>query len=357
MSLSPSPPRLPAMDSTLGAMEVGGVVGTFLFGIETLQTFHYFRRFSQDPAYLKWTVALLWWVASAPCNGVQAQSGQVSRAGTLHYDMALALLTHRDLLRAAAAHPDTTDLPPAHDPILGPAVLHCAGLFSRRRCRRHPIRIRAQSPQFFFANRVRLLSGRWFMTIVCWSLTTIRFGCTFAMMGVVLNISSLGELEAHYQWLMALGLSLGVGVDVLVAGSMCWCLWRLRSDGVVSTRKVVDKLILWTLESGIATGGTSIGLLAFFFARSDLSWFPFYLILGKLFSNSMLAALNGRSHLRQLDRRTEPSTKSGSALHMPVSSGQMEFLTPGASMFGTTNESSDYTEENKDPRELHRYPQ
>ncbi|CAK5272512.1 unnamed protein product [Mycena citricolor] len=320
MSLSPSPPRLPAMDSTLGAMEVGGVVGTFLFGIETLQTFHYFRRFSQDPAYLKWTVALLWFL----------ELGHSITTWHLLYSLTVTFY----------GQPQHIQTPPISLPL---TILFSAPLYF--------------IVQFFFANRVRLLSGRWFMTIVCWSLTTIRFGCTFAMMGVVLNISSLGELEAHYQWLMALGLSLGVGVDVLVAGSMCWCLWRLRSDGVVSTRKVVDKLILWTLESGIATGGTSIGLLAFFFARSDLSWFPFYLILGKLFSNSMLAALNGRSHLRQLDRRTEPSTKSGSALHMPVSSGQMEFLTPGASMFGTTNESSDYTEENKDPRELHRYPQ
>lgn len=49
-------PHSPALDGTLGALEVGTVAGTFLFGILTLQTFNYYRRFPKDSKTLKTTV-------------------------------------------------------------------------------------------------------------------------------------------------------------------------------------------------------------------------------------------------------------------------------------------------------------
>ncbi|KAJ7652212.1 hypothetical protein B0H17DRAFT_1215053 [Mycena rosella] len=39
-------------------------------------------------------------------------------------------------------------------------------------------------------------------------------------------------------------------------------------------------------------------MLILFLVRDDLSWFPFYLILAKLFSNSFLASLNGHQRFR-----------------------------------------------------------
>jgi hypothetical protein len=44
---------IPPLDDTLGAIEIGGVVCTFLFGIGTLQTFYYYGHFSTDSKLLK----------------------------------------------------------------------------------------------------------------------------------------------------------------------------------------------------------------------------------------------------------------------------------------------------------------
>jgi predicted Co/Zn/Cd cation transporter (cation efflux family) len=52
------------------------------------------------------------------------------------------------------------------------------------------------------------------------------------MLGVAMNINQLSDLEAKFQWLMATALSLGVSVDVIVAFSMCYCLWNMRVSGV-----------------------------------------------------------------------------------------------------------------------------
>ncbi|KAJ7760342.1 hypothetical protein B0H16DRAFT_1532009 [Mycena metata] len=52
--------QFPALDGTLGAMEIGAILGAFLFGIETLQTFNYYRQFREDSKILKATVAVIW---------------------------------------------------------------------------------------------------------------------------------------------------------------------------------------------------------------------------------------------------------------------------------------------------------
>jgi hypothetical protein len=49
---------LPPLDSTLGALEVGGIVSTYLFGIETLQVYNYFRKYPEDSLLLKSTVCI-----------------------------------------------------------------------------------------------------------------------------------------------------------------------------------------------------------------------------------------------------------------------------------------------------------
>jgi hypothetical protein len=48
-----APPALPPLDGTLGVIQVGLVLATWLFGIETLQTFNYYREFPKDPIGLK----------------------------------------------------------------------------------------------------------------------------------------------------------------------------------------------------------------------------------------------------------------------------------------------------------------
>ncbi|KAF7349690.1 O-methylsterigmatocystin oxidoreductase [Mycena sanguinolenta] len=227
-SLKMSLPAIPPLDDTLGAVEIGGVVSTFLFGIGTLQSFYFYKHFPNDSKYLKWLVALLW-----------------------SYFNALNAATSIDR-KFKFKQPQYINDPP-HS--IEMTILFSAPIYF--------------IVQVFFANRIRILSGQWTMTIICWVLTLIRAVGTFGMLGVALNLHQLSDLKVNFKWLMASALSLGMTVDVLVALSMCFCLWRMRSNGVESTRRMVDNLILWTVETGLATGGASILLLVFFFIRDD----------------------------------------------------------------------------------------
>ncbi|KAJ7908993.1 hypothetical protein B0H13DRAFT_2330844 [Mycena leptocephala] len=63
---------------------------------------------------------------------------------------------------------------------------------------------------------------------------------------------------------------------------------------------MVDTIILWTVETTLLTTiSGALQLILFLTRRHDLSWLVFFLIQAKLFSNSMLASLNGRTQFRQ----------------------------------------------------------
>jgi hypothetical protein len=60
MASIPSTLSFRDLSPSLGAIENGTLLGVFLFGIETLQTFHYYRNFSQDSKLLKAVVRRGW---------------------------------------------------------------------------------------------------------------------------------------------------------------------------------------------------------------------------------------------------------------------------------------------------------
>ncbi|KAF7373566.1 Saposin B-type domain-containing protein [Mycena sanguinolenta] len=78
---------------------------------------------------------------------------------------------------------------------------------------------------------------------------------------------------------------------------MCYWLGRVRNSEFPKTRNIIDTLIIWCIESTVAKGGASVIQLILFQTRNDLLWMIFWLPKASLFSNSMLAALNGRNRI------------------------------------------------------------
>ncbi|KAJ7247801.1 hypothetical protein C8J57DRAFT_1358962 [Mycena rebaudengoi] len=148
--------------------------------------------------------------------------------------------------------------------------------------------------QTFFANRVRVLSKNWHIMAVASALSVLRFIATMGSLALLL----------HYRrrWLVSTALALGLSVDILITLSMCYFLQKLRSSESERTRNMVETLIIWSIESTILTSGTSIMQIILFLTRTDLVWTFFFVIQTKLFSNSMLASLNGRRKFRDSDK-------------------------------------------------------
>ncbi|KAJ7288779.1 hypothetical protein C8J57DRAFT_1281202 [Mycena rebaudengoi] len=260
------------LDGTLGSIEIGGVVSTFLFGIVTLQVWNYYRRYPADGRTLKLLVAVIWFLELG--HGI----------ATCHAIYTLTITFYGQ---------------PQRDP---PRSLQTTLLFSA------PIYTLVQ---IFFANRIRLLSGRLSIMLICCCLTLLRFAGSMGML-VVTMIEGLAVLQVDYRWLMCSSLALGAAVDIIIAISLCCCLWQLRHSELARLRKLGDTAMAWSIETGAATSGASIIQLILFLMRDDLVWFPFFLVTARLFSNSLLVSLNGRARLRSMTQENVSYINMGS---------------------------------------------
>ncbi|KAJ7075079.1 hypothetical protein B0H15DRAFT_934860 [Mycena belliarum] len=172
-----------SLDTTLGAVLLGILVATLLFGITTLQAFNYYSLFTKDSV----------------------------------------------LLKSAS----------------------------------------------YFASRIRVLSGRWHLAVICSVLSLLRFAFGIRITHVFWNSPSFSLLQGDIRWTFTTGVSLGPVVDIIIAISLCYFLWKLRSSQARFNRNNSDNEFLISGDH-------------------NLLWVPFSFIQPKLFANSMLASLNNR---------------------------------------------------------------
>ncbi|KAJ7112284.1 hypothetical protein C8R44DRAFT_798305 [Mycena epipterygia] len=248
--------NLPDLNGSLGATEIGSVLGVFLFGIETLQTFNYYRGCPGDSIVLKRIVALVWFL----------ELGHTMSAWHALYSQTVTFY----------GQPQYISSPPLSEDMTG---LFAALIYT--------------VVQTFFANRVRVLSGNWCIMVVASCLTGLRLIANMGSVALLFHYSRVSIL-LQWRWLVSTALSLGLAVDILITGSMCHFLHKMRSTEFKRTRTMVETLIVWSIESTILTSTASIIQIILFMTRTDLVWSCFFIIHAKLFSNSMLASLNGR---------------------------------------------------------------
>ncbi|KAJ7189392.1 hypothetical protein GGX14DRAFT_547110 [Mycena pura] len=259
---SPSPI---ALDGTLGVFEIAAVLATWLFGIETLQTFNYYSDFPKDPKVLKTLVGVIWFLELG--HTISGWHGLYSVTVTFYGQIEHWLSPPLSLGITIPFHT-------------------CIGL----------------AVQSFFVYRVQVLSKQWFIPVLCCVLNLVHF---------VVNILLFGQLAANpffsietqqLSWEITFSSSIGPAVDMIVAASLVYYLWHRKITQFQQTNRIVDTIMLWTLETTLLTTASGImQLILFLTRRHDFSWQMFYLIQAKLFSNSMLASLNGRKRFRLLD--------------------------------------------------------
>jgi len=151
--------------------------------------------------------------------------------------------------------------------------------------------------QAFFAHRIHALSGNWWITIISWMGSLLGFAATTAITVCSLSVT-VTEFNEKYRWLTTTGLCLLLFVDVVNTTALCFYL-RMGRTGFSSTDSMLNKLFVWTLETGLLTSLAAVLMLVFSLAMSKtLLWICISIFYAKLYSNSFMATLNGRSTLR-----------------------------------------------------------
>ncbi|TFK73251.1 hypothetical protein BDN72DRAFT_213600 [Pluteus cervinus] len=267
-------------ETTIGAFEIGVLIAMFLFGVTTMQTFSYYRKFPADNRGMKIFVGVIWMLECL-------QSGLI--ANSLYW------LTIKNYGQADAIN----------QPLR--ALCFATILFAIITC----------SIQGFFTYRLHLLINSWVVPCICWSLSTSTFAGHIVVATFGLMSDSFLEWRNKWRVMISCLLVTSTTVDVLIAGCLTYRRWRRRRESLArhqpttkveemntdlchtgATHKPVDKLIVWSLETCLATSTLMLLMLILFVSMNNFAWITVFFTISRLFSNSFLASLHGRESLR-----------------------------------------------------------
>jgi len=118
---------------------------------------------------------------------------------------------------------------------------------------------------------------------------------------VVLFRTSLSDFEKNWGWLVTVTLAIGACVDITIAILLCCHLFKERKASFQRTTKLIDRIILMTLQTGFLTSLLTIAVVVTFEAMmKSYVWVALYMCLARVFSNSLFATLNAREFLRKI---------------------------------------------------------
>ncbi|KII83827.1 hypothetical protein PLICRDRAFT_47020 [Plicaturopsis crispa FD-325 SS-3] len=253
------------MIRTLGAAEVGAFVSSCLFGAVCAQVYTYFRRKStNDAMWIRAFVGIVW---------------LCELANTISSLIALYVVSVTGF-----DNPQVLLKPPA-------SLYICIFLGNTT----------ATLTQSFFARRIWILSGSLYIAVLCWVLGVSRF---------VLSILALGHsftsVEGWDEYLLVVAkrplvvwLVISAVTDLIIAGSLCYYFGRERAQAISRMAAVLDRLIVWAIQTGMVTSFASLAtLIVFVVAPGDFAWLAMLMCLPRLFSSSLLTSLNARATFR-----------------------------------------------------------
>ncbi|KAJ7867147.1 hypothetical protein B0H13DRAFT_2352028 [Mycena leptocephala] len=256
------------LNTTLGAFQIGVLISYVLFGVTTTQTYIYYSRFPDDSWKLKTLVAFVW-----VCEMVHALC-----VGYTLYVYTISNYAH--LERLVGPIPVSLDI----FTLLSGVIRVCV--------------------QRFFAFRIYAFSKKLHVSILIWVIAFFILLGSIIIFAIALQMPSLPQLEAQWGWLATALWSVGTVNDLAITATLVILLHSKRTDLHWRTAALVEKLILWSIETGILMSATSIATLACFLTmKENFIWLAFFVVGTRVVSNSLLA----RATLRAMDEVSFPS--------------------------------------------------
>ncbi|KAJ7736873.1 hypothetical protein B0H16DRAFT_1695259 [Mycena metata] len=221
---------------TFGALQIGVVLSSILFGVTITQTYIYYNRFPEDPWRMKALVAFVWMCefAHTVCITHMLWTYTISDYG------------HPERLVTRAA------------PRSFEAAVFISGVITA-------------CVQGFFALRIYHLSKSLFIPGVCWALSLVRMAGTTLICIVGGRMVNLHSFLIQWGWAALTIWSVSAANDLLIAVTLAYLLYSQRADVHKRTAALVDKLIEWTIETGMVTSALGIVTLICLFGLRSLS--------------------------------------------------------------------------------------
>ncbi|THU93986.1 hypothetical protein K435DRAFT_179999 [Dendrothele bispora CBS 962.96] len=172
----------------------------------------------------------------------------------------------------------------------------------------------------FISATVQIYAG-WRIRVLTRSNLLAGFILFLALLSVAAGITSSVYLSLQpsfvamneYIWALMAWLTSSAACDVVISVSLVRILVKHKNESLIQTKSVINKIIILTIQTGIITSVAAVAaVLAFIVqkavhqhATTQLIW---DLSLSKLYTNSLLSALNARTRLnKMIDAQNGPS--------------------------------------------------
>ncbi|OCB89308.1 hypothetical protein A7U60_g3507 [Sanghuangporus baumii] len=262
MASTSSEVQLPALDNTFGAMLIGCILSTALWGAGSMQMYWYYSNYPRDHQFLKALVALVWSFDTVQ----QAMIGHIMYY-YLNYYQPLSLDYYVWSLNVQTEFEALTSL----------------------------------GVQALFIYRIGRLSkwNIWYTGVTTvlalgkFGLATGKHTPTFVAEGFKYDSITLAKAELHRESEAINGLS--AATDVAIAAVFTWLLSRSKTS-FIRTNTLINKLISYTINTSALTSLCSvITLILAVSMPHNFVYGAVYFLVAKLYVNSLLATLNSRT--------------------------------------------------------------
>ncbi|KAJ6579512.1 hypothetical protein DFH09DRAFT_913071 [Mycena vulgaris] len=207
---------LSELDVTLGAVEIGILMSSVLWGVTTVQLYIYMTTPNKDPLWTKLLVSASGFHSFRHSTTMQSLHTifawvYLYRLSVTFYGVSTALgETHWSL-----------DISALFDGIIGAIV------------------------QMFFAYRIRLFSKSWPVTLASWLGTMLQMAGTLSVTAISPHVS-LAEFAARFDWIVEGTLISNLIVDIINTAGLTYYL-NLERTGFKRTDIVLQKLVMWAI--------------------------------------------------------------------------------------------------------------
>jgi len=252
-------------DNTLGAMLIGVLVSTTLFGLTTLQTYLYYCNYTKDRAAFKWLVASVWlldfihtvFISHTTYYFLVQQYGNPASLLAGEWSLIMEIVV-----------------------TIGVTLL----------------------VQGFFAHRVYRLTHNnvWLSgTIVLLSLSHAATGIAAAIRLFQIHVfSRLPEVLG----IMSATLILMAANDLFITAVLCLYLRKAQSS-FTETQSAIQMLMVYTIETGLLTSVfVTIDAVCILVMPHNWVFIGITFCISKLYANSLLTILNSRQSLKLTDK-------------------------------------------------------
>ncbi|KAH9850071.1 hypothetical protein C2E23DRAFT_837300 [Lenzites betulinus] len=250
------------LDSTFGPMLIGVIVAGIMYGVTCSQTYYYFSRYSDDHWSTKLLVVTVW------------------TADTVHQ----ALISHSIYWYLITEYGN----PIALTQVTRTLVVE---LFFN-----YIIGLLVQS---FFAARIWKLSEKRPIVVVpilALAITSFVTGITYGVKGA--SLKTFMDVDLKLKNLSIIFNTTLTACDVTIAVVLCAILHSSRT-GFSKSDTLITKLMVFAVNTGLLTSVSAcLSLITFLTLPNTLIYISFFFVLGRLYSNSLMATLNARKRLR-----------------------------------------------------------